>query len=87
MTTPQEFQALLAQFAAASAAHKAGGPGDLDERFRAAFAAIRSARPTDPAAMAMQLRFLLDHAGPDDDDKPVLEHIVAQLEAMGAPPA
>jgi hypothetical protein len=92
-TTAAEFEALVAEHAAAVQACRAT-EGDhaaheaACERFGAAFRAIRAARPTDPAAMAMQIRFLLEYGGPDDDDRPALNHIAEQLEGMaGAPPA
>jgi hypothetical protein len=89
-TTPasEEFTALLAELDAAIVAHqaaeRAGIPGDM-ERWSNAFAAMRAARPNDPATMARQLCFLIDRSEIDADDAPAIMHIAAFLGAMARP--
>ena len=53
---------------------------------RSANEAILAARPTDPAALAVLLRWLLceRRAGGNPLDDAVLEHVAARLEPMGA---
>jgi hypothetical protein len=57
----------------------------IGERFHRARNAILRARPTDPADMALQLRWLIQErqsgdAGKDEDA--LLEHIAEQLERL-----
>jgi hypothetical protein len=80
MTTAKEFQAILIEARAAAAELEAT---DLaNARFLAAQAALLEARPTDPAHMAAQLRWLISYFIAEDAAVVVLEHVAAQLEAM-----
>jgi hypothetical protein len=89
MTTAAELHALIAEHAAAEAALEAlAGREDAErwaaeERHMRAFRAVLQARPTDPATMGRQLRWIVTQAI-DADIGPALRHIVEQLEAMGA---
>jgi hypothetical protein len=58
------------------------GHADATARFLAAFHAVQSARPSDPSGMAAQLRWLVAHSDVAAADRPALEHVAAQLEAM-----
>jgi hypothetical protein len=79
MTTTKEFLAILAEARAAEAEAQA----DVAEaRFMAASAALLDARPTDPAHMAAQLRWLISYFIAEATAVVVLEHIADQLEAM-----
>ena len=52
------------------------------QRVTAASNAILSARPTDPGAMAAQLRFLVAESAVNADARGALEHIADQLEVL-----
>lgn len=54
------------------------------ERLRASARRIADARPTDPAVMAAQMRWIIS-GNVDAYHHPALEHIAGQLEALAAP--
>jgi hypothetical protein len=89
MTTAQEFDQLLADVQAAYDAMAATegeiGPAyeATGERYRTAYAAVRAARPTDPATMARQLRWLIDEGGCSEREAELaLLWIADRLEEM-----
>jgi hypothetical protein len=86
--TAAEFAGLLAEEKVAERACS-DARGSMEEeaagqRVTTASNAILSARPTDPAVMAAQLRFLVADSPVDADARGALEHIAAQLEALAA---
>jgi hypothetical protein len=57
----------------------------LKTRYHAARNAIVSARPTDLAGLAVQLRYFqdtIDVNEPNEDEKAMLDHVAGQLEAL-----
>jgi hypothetical protein len=52
------------------------------QRFRDAFEAVVAARPTDPATMGRQLRWLVEQGALDLDHQPSLLAIADRLEAL-----
>jgi hypothetical protein len=88
MTTAAEFNAMLAELQAAldacSAADERQDDAAYDAaggRLRAALDALRDARPTDPATMARQIRWIVDEHVMDATFEPALLAIAEQLEA------
>ena len=97
-TTPTaaEFAALVANYEDLARAHgdmPDCGPnhdpvaeGRAKERADRAYDALINARPTEPAALAAQLRWLIgEMLAPDeapDSDFRILDHVAGQLEAM-----
>jgi hypothetical protein len=84
--TAAEFAALLAE---AKLAERlcSDAKGSIEEeaagqRVTAASNAILSARPTDPGAMAVQLRFLVAGSAVNADARGALDHIAEQLDAL-----
>ena len=59
-----------------------------DARYMAAYDALLAARPTDPAELAAQLRWVTDELARGIFDieyaEPILRHIAEQLEALGS---
>jgi hypothetical protein len=88
MTTAQEFDRLLADLRSAydaMAATNGDGPAyeTTGEAYGAAYAAVRAARPTDPATMGRQIRWLINEGGCcDREGELALLAIAEQLEAM-----
>jgi hypothetical protein len=80
-TTTTELEALLAEYAEASAEFEAGGS---DERYLALMRQILAARPTEPRANAALLRWLVrEEIGIAREDRVAsLEHIAARLERL-----
>jgi hypothetical protein len=85
--TADDIDTLLAAHAAAEAEASAAGTIEQTPAWEAAaqkcnelYDAIVNARPTDPVAMAKQIRFLI-HDSTDREDQ-MLAHIADQLEAM-----
>lgn len=90
--TAAEFAAALATHEAAErelnalAGHHGEEYNQAEQRYRAAFeAVVRDVRPTDLPSVVRQLRWYLEEIGGGIDDEPMLMHIAAQLEAIGAP--
>jgi hypothetical protein len=89
--TTAEFAALLTEARALEADVDPDNP-ESARRMHAANREILEARPTDPAFLAAQLRWLIDQCdgdaaiGPCDgsSDLDVMAHIADQLEAMAA---
>jgi hypothetical protein len=90
MTTTPQFDQLLAEYRAAVAEYQATEEADAD-RCSAAYDALLAARPTDPAALAVLVRWLAREmrTGLSGKEPEILEHVAAQLEALAGtdPPA
>jgi hypothetical protein len=94
--TLEQFEAMLAAECAGFAAWHAAEAvhGELSQQYREASArrfaatkAIREARPTDPAVLAKQTRWLLhvfEDCAANDADLGTLAHVVNQLESLAA---
>jgi hypothetical protein len=94
--TLAQFEAMLAEERAGFAAWHAAEAvhGELSQQYReasgrrfAATKAIQEARPTDPAVLAKQTRWLLhvfEDCAPNDADLGMLAHVANQLEALAA---
>jgi hypothetical protein len=94
--TLEQFEAMLAEERAGFAAWHAAeaAHGELSQQYReasdrrfAATKAIQEARPTDPAVLARQTRWLLhvfEDCAPNDADLGMLAHVANQLEALAA---
>jgi hypothetical protein len=84
--TPTEFASMLSEHKAALTAllHETPDALESEERCSKAYDALVTARPRDPAVMAMQLRWLLSEieVGDCPDYREVLEHIAQRLEAL-----
>lgn len=75
--TRAEMQALLAEYRIAM---RADDSPAADARHRELHQKVMSARPTDPAAMALQLRWLADYML--DDGQEIVLHAADQLETL-----
>lgn|SRR5690606_6153914 len=86
ITTPAEFDRLLAELRAADAAVEAadGTPAYAEavERDRRAFEAVLAARPNDPVTMGRQLRWFVEQELVQPEHAPVFAHIADRLEAL-----
>jgi tRNA C32,U32 (ribose-2'-O)-methylase TrmJ len=90
MTAPDPtFAELKAMIAECRTAYRATAYAAADERkvhrrYTNAYDAILAARPSEPAAMALQLRWLMRERGIGGPERGILMNIARRLEAMAA---